>query len=123
MLGVGAHVTALRRTRSGGFGLERALAWDDLRALARERLIPLSDVLLELPAVCVDDEGIAALRHGRDLDRTRVASGFPSEPSERLRVLDGSGRLLALAVPRGFGFQAPGLTVEPVLHADVVLID
>jgi tRNA pseudouridine55 synthase len=122
-LSVGAHLTALRRTRSGGFGLERALAWPELRALGRDRLIPLSDVLLELPAVRVGDEGLAALRHGRDLDRTRVASGFPSEPSERLRILDGAGRLVALAVPRGFGFQAPGLTVEPILHPDIVLLD
>jgi tRNA pseudouridine55 synthase len=122
-LGVGAHLTALRRTRSGSFGLERALAWEELAGLARERLIPLSDVLLELPAVRVADEGLAALRHGRDLDRTRVAAGFPSEPAERLRVLDAAGRLVALAVPRGFGFQAPGLRVEPVLHPDVVLVD
>jgi hypothetical protein len=52
-----------------------------------------------------------------------VASGFPSEPAERLRVLDATGRLVALAVPRGFGFHAPGLKVEPVLHPDVVLVD
>jgi tRNA pseudouridine55 synthase len=122
-LDVGGHLVALRRTRSGGFGLERALAWQELRALARERLTPLSEVLLELPAVRLDERGLAALRHGRDLDRARVASGFPSEPAERIRVLDGGGQLVALAVPRGFGFQAPGLTVEPVLHPDVVLLD
>lgn len=122
-LGVGAHLVALRRTRSGGFGLDGAVTWDELAAVSRQRLIPLSEVLLELPAVLVDDAGLAALRHGRDLDRSRVASGFPDEPPERLRVLDGSGRLVALAVPRGFGFRAPGLRLEPVLHPDVVLVD
>ena len=123
VLGVGAHLVALRRTRSGGFGLDGAVTWDELAAVSLQRLIPLSEVLLELPAVLVDDAGLAALRHGRDLDRARVASGFPDEPPERLRVLDGSGRLVALAVPRGFGFRAPGLRLEPVLHPDVVLVD
>jgi tRNA pseudouridine55 synthase len=122
-LGVGAHLAALRRTRSGGFGLERAVAWDELGPESARRLLPLSDVLPELPAVQVDDAGLAAVRHGRDLDRSRVAAGFPDQPGERLRVLDSAGRLVALAVPRGFGFRAPGLAVEPVLHPDVVLVD
>jgi tRNA pseudouridine55 synthase len=122
-LGVGAHLVALRRTHSGSFGLDQALAWEELTVLASERLIPMSEVLLDLPAVRIDDAGLAVLRHGRDLDRARVASGFPMEPVERLRVLDSSGRLVALAVPRGFGFRAPGLEVEPVLHPDVVLVE
>jgi tRNA pseudouridine55 synthase len=122
-LGVGGHLEALRRTRSGGFGLEHAVAWGDLHACARERLIPLSELLPELPAVQVAAEGLAAVRHGRDLDRARVTSGFPDAPPPRLRVVDATGALLALAVPRGFGFEAPGLAVEPVLHPDVVLLD
>ena len=31
-LGVGGHLTALRRTRSGSFSIETAVAWDDLPA-------------------------------------------------------------------------------------------
>jgi hypothetical protein len=38
-----------------------------------------------------------------------------------MRLLDERGRLLALAVPRGFSPPGPGLPVFPVLHPDVVL--
>ncbi len=122
-LGTGGHLVALRRTLSGGFGLDDAVAWDDLGALARQRLRPLSSVLHDLPAVCVGRDGIAALRHGRDLDRSLVIAGFPEAAPPRLRVLDESGALLALAVPKGFGPSAPGLRVEPALHPDVVLAE
>lgn len=123
-LGVGAHLVALRRTRTGGFGLEQAVGWDEVLLRARERLIPLSQVLTDLPGVQVGHEGAEALGYGRDLDAGLVRSGFPSgRPPEHVRVLDESGTLLALAVPRGFDATAPGLTVVPVLHPDVVLVD
>jgi tRNA pseudouridine55 synthase len=123
-LGVGAHLTALRRTRSGAFGLEQALDWDELGPQAGERLVPLGALLPELPAVTVGEEGLRALRHGRALGRRLVAAGFPDAPSERLRVLDAAtGALVALAVPRGFGPSAPGLSLEPLLQPDLVLLD
>ena len=119
-LGCGGHLTELRRTRSGAFGLEHAVPGDALDATARDRLRPLRDCLLEWPAVTVTEEGKRALRHGRDLSRGLVASGFPeAEPAEWLRVLDEQGDLVALAVPRGFG---EGATTEPTLHPDVVLL-
>ena len=40
-----------------------------------------------------------------------------------MRVLDAEGALVALAVPRGFETPGPGLTLERVLHPDIVLID
>ena len=123
-LGVGGHLNALRRLRSGGFDLSSALAWDELEASAGGRLVPLSRVLSELPSVSVGDEGIVALRHGRDLTPALVHDRFPaSPPPPRLRVVDEAGSLLALAVPRGFGVSLPGLSVAPSLHPDVVLID
>jgi tRNA pseudouridine55 synthase len=122
-LGVGGHLSALRRTRSGSFGIDQAVPWEELPGRACEALLPLSALLPEMPAVTVGDEGLALLRHGRPLDRARVESGFPAaDPPPRLRVLDGSGALLALAVPMGFGPAVAGLPVEPVLHPDVVLL-
>jgi tRNA pseudouridine55 synthase len=122
-LEVGGHLTALRRTRSGPFGIEAAVAWDDLAARGRESLLPLSGLLGEMPAARVDARGAEALRHGRDLAEALVVAGFPQgEPPPRLRVMDESGeRLLALAVPRGFGPAVAGLPASPVLHPDVVL--
>lgn len=122
-LGVGGHLVALRRTRSGGFDLEGAVSWVELPRVARERVLSMSQVLLDLPAARVGPEGVEAIRHGRDLSHELVSSGFPEVPPPRLRVLDAAGSLVALAVPRGFGYDSQGLTVEPVLHPDVVLLD
>lgn len=121
-LGLGAHLDALRRTRSGGFGLEQAVAWDEIDAAAG-RLLPLRELLPGQPAVRVGAEGRRAVQHGRDLPSDLVLSGFPEPPAPpRLRVLDEAGELLALAVPRGFDPPAQGLPIAPVLHPDVVLL-
>jgi tRNA pseudouridine55 synthase len=122
-LGVGGHLTALRRLRSGAFGLEQAVPADRLAESSRPMVIPLSGLLEAMPAVRVSAEGREAVRHGRGLGRLLVASGFPESPPDRVRVLDENGRLLALAVPRGFGPATPGLPLEPVLQPDVVLVD
>ena len=122
-LGTGGHLTALRRTESGPFDLAATVALDELREHGRERLLPLSELLQELPEARVGDRGAHALRHGRDLGLDLVVSGFPaSPPPPRVRILDEPGRsLLALAVPRGFGPAVAGLPAVPVLHPDVVL--
>jgi tRNA pseudouridine55 synthase len=120
-LGVGGHLTALRRTRSGPFDLSAALTVEDLGAAA-ERLVPMSALLPELPAVSVPASARPLLRNGRDLGPDGVTCGFPCRPVERVRLVDETGELLALAVPRGF--DGPGeLPSAPVLHPDVVLLE
>ena len=121
-LGVGGHLVALRRTRSGDFDLEAAVDGGQPSDEWEGAVRPLDRLLPGLPAVRVGSEGIAALRHGRDLT-ARMVAAFPPEPRARFRVLDEAGRLLALAVPQGFATPAPGLAVEPVLHPDLVLAD
>jgi tRNA pseudouridine55 synthase len=122
-LGVGGHLTALRRLRSGEFDLSRAVSWDELPRLGWARLIPLAELLTALPAVRVGREGVEALRHGRDIGGRLALAGFPDAPAGRVRLLDEGGELLALAVPRGFESAPAPLAVEPVLHPDVVLAD
>jgi len=123
-LGVGGHLVALRRTRTGPFDLSCAVSWSDVPSARADHLVPLSTLLCHLPTVTLGVEGAEMLRHGRDLGRRHVESGFPDgEPPERLRLVGRDGALLALAVPRGFDTPAPGLTIEPVLHPDVVLLD
>jgi tRNA pseudouridine55 synthase len=121
-LGLGGHLIALRRLRAGAFGLEGSVGEGSLLPSAREKVVPLSLLLPDLPAVQVGEEGRTALRHGRDLDRGLIVAGFPDTPPPRVRVLDEEGGLLALAVPRGFGLGAGGLPAEAVLHPDVVLL-
>jgi len=123
-LGTGAHLLALRRTRAGEFGLDSAVDGHSLTAeTVGAGVVPMSDVLSELPVLGLSAEGVAAVRNGRDLDRRLIVGAFPEEPAPRVRVVDERGELLGLAVPRGFGFEAPGLSVEPVFHPDVVLVD
>lgn len=120
-LGTGGHLSTLRRTRSGSFGLEGAVPGDDMSD-AREQLVPLDHLLLELPAVRVGDEGRQRVQHGRDLDEKSTEKGFPTDPVEWMRVLDDSGALVALAICRPGSSDGPAPSVEPVLHPEVVLI-
>jgi tRNA pseudouridine55 synthase len=121
-LGAGGHLTALRRTRSGAFDLQGAVPGDDLAAAATS-LLPLSALLLDLPAVRVGEAGRAHLVHGRELTKDVVREGFPERPVDRVRVLDEAGDLLALAVPRGLLPAEPGgLPRFPALHPDLVLV-
>ena len=122
-LGVGGHLIALRRTRSGDFTLVGAVDGAVPSAAWEQALLPLGALLPGMPAVRVGPEGAAALRHGRDLTGPLVVSDFPPEPQERFRILDEAGSLLALAVPKGFGPAAPGLEVARVLHPEIVLVD
>jgi tRNA pseudouridine55 synthase len=120
-LGTGAHLTALRRTRSGAFDLSQAVAGDGLPEAAA-KVMPMARLLLDLPAVRVGEEGRRLVGHGRELGREVVLEGFPEDGVARVRVFDTRGELLALAVPRGFAPAAPGLACVPVLHPDIVLL-
>lgn len=115
-LGVPAHLAALRRTGSGVFDLGQARG---LEAIAQasagtltDWLLPLAALLPHLPALTLDEAQARAVRHGMPFS---PAAGQSADTflAERVRLLDGAGILVALAVPSR---QAPGL-----LHADIVL--
>jgi tRNA pseudouridine55 synthase len=69
-LGVGAHLTALRRTAVGPHDVEAALPVALLTAADRVRatLIPPLAALGALPRVTLDDEQVRHVRHGRSVD-------------------------------------------------------
>ncbi len=69
-LGCGAHLSALRRTRSGPFGLDRAVPLDALegaegRARAAGSLVPPAEAVAHLPVVTLDAAAASRLRHGQ----------------------------------------------------------
>lgn len=95
-LGIGGHLTALRRTRVGDWTETEAVALDDLRADEDPArfLRPLGEVAQRsFPVVTLDPARSEDVRHGR---RTT----WPGGPSP-VALMDESGRLLALAEQRG----------------------
>jgi len=88
LLGTGAHLTALRRTRSGSFSEVDCVTLEQLEADGGEgRLLPLAEVLREVPALEVDAPGAR-----------RLADGIPPEVSS-LSVQPlacGSGQIVRL---------------------------
>jgi tRNA pseudouridine55 synthase len=104
-LGTGAHLTALRRTRVGGFALASALTLEHLErtpSAAAGALIPLPEMLVELASVTLTPEGVVRAVHGRDVGAGDMESQSPNAESRLLvRLLDQAGDLVALAAPVG----------------------
>jgi tRNA pseudouridine55 synthase len=95
-LGVGGHLTALRRTRVGPFALERAAALDDELDVAAA-LIPLDTAVADaFPTVVVPDAQVAAVLHGRPLMVDGLGSDPAQQPVSVIGALDADGRALAL---------------------------
>lgn len=94
-LGVGAHLTALRRTAIGSFSVEDAVVVDDLAEGAPGRWITPQDALERagLPPVEVDAEGVRRLVHGQAIP----AGSAPA--AEAVAVRDAEG-LVAIATWR-----------------------
>lgn len=92
-LGVGGHLTALRRTAVGPFGLDDAATLD---ALAEQLVtVPIDDVARRcFPTWTLDADGAAAVAVGRKLALDLGAPG-------PVAVFDGAGRFLALYEQRG----------------------
>ena len=113
-LGVGAHLVALRRTRSGDFGLDAAIALDaaerDPESAVRH-VIPPALMLPGLPAVVLTQEGVRRARNGRNLGPDEVEKG-DGGISLLVRLLDSAGELV------GIGRRT---TAAGLLHPSVVL--
>jgi tRNA pseudouridine55 synthase len=117
ILGTGGHLTALRRTRSGGFGLDEAVPLD--RVGDAGSLRPLEALLTDWPSVRVGARGAAELGFGRSLSRDLTDEVWPAAAAH-VRVLSDDGRLLAIAVPRGGSAPDAPLPVPASLHPDIV---
>jgi len=122
-LGTGGHLVALRRTRSGGFDLSRAVPGDRLSASAAASVVPMAELLPEVPSVRVGERGRALVSHGRDLGPDDVEGAFPGPEHPLVRVIDAAGELIALGGPRLFDPGDSGLPRLAALHPDVVLLD
>jgi tRNA pseudouridine55 synthase len=110
-LGCGAHLAALRRTASGPFTIDRAWALGDLLgegASPSAAVMPMADVLPELPVVRLDEATVERVRRGLEVPAAGLAQGTPLA-----RILAPGGALAAIGRPG----SRPGL-----LHPIVVLM-
>ncbi|HEX7476329.1 MAG TPA: tRNA pseudouridine(55) synthase TruB [Polyangiales bacterium] len=106
-LGTLGHLTALRRTQSGGFELHDAVGFELVeqarrgdeaaRATLLVRLLPPSAALRGRPSVQVDEQGVTDVRQGRALSPARIRGEvLPAEGCDPVAVLDERGALIAL---------------------------
>jgi tRNA pseudouridine55 synthase len=123
-LGRGAYLAGLRRTRAGGFTLADAVPLEKVQSggaeVASRHAIPLERLLTDLPAVVLSETGVRRVAHGNVVAEEHLLA--PSEaprgeeiesaPRPKVRLLDASGRLVAIAESRGGG----------LLHPTVVLV-
>ena len=129
-LGVGAHLTSLRRTRTGDFTIEQAMglgAAERDPPAAADAMIPLAAMLPRMAAVTLTADGVLRALHGREIrpsdamGATDLGSGATDRRETRdsgprtacIRLLDQGGGLIGIATPAA----APG-----VLHPSVVLV-
>jgi tRNA pseudouridine55 synthase len=104
-LGVGAHLTALRRTRVGPFDLGQARTLEQLEAGFDEAVVPLDRAVAEsFPRRELDAEESVALSFGKKLAPT----GVPGV----LGAFDPEGRCVALVEDRD-GVARPTVVFRP----------
>jgi tRNA pseudouridine55 synthase len=102
-LGVGGHLTALRRTRVGRFGLDQARSLDDLAERPRLNLTLDEACLLLFPRRDLTAEEAQAASNGRSLSPAGVDGIYAAS--------DADGRVIALLRDEG-----PGTKSVVVIH-------
>ena len=117
-----AYLGALTRTASGPFELGTAIDLDSIRAAASDGptaiaalLLPI-DAGLDLATVVVPDGAIVAIGRGQALG---VPAGTgPLDPDQPIRLVDGAGRLLAVARLVGTKLAPDKVLIDAPTSAD-----
>ena len=118
VLGCGAHLEALRRTRAGRFRVEDAATLDALEPAgtgAARRLVSMNGLLADFPAVTLTAEGLQRARNGNTLGPRHLEGTQGVRPGSdpcRCRVLDASGEVLSVAERRADGLLHPLLVLR-----------
>jgi tRNA pseudouridine55 synthase len=99
-LGVGAHLTTLRRTSAGGFRIEDAITLEELKTRSEEGsvaklLVPIDAALSRLAFVHLTAEEARRVSHGVAVSlKDRGKANY--QEGERLRMRDPDGNLIAI---------------------------
>jgi tRNA pseudouridine55 synthase len=107
-LGGGAHLRNLRRTAIGSFGLDEAHPLDQLVVL------PIEEVVRDLPRVAVGPDLTAAVAHGKVLGRVELLGADPAAHPDAegpWAVFDPDDDLLAVYQPHRDDTVKPAVVV------------
>ena len=106
-LGCGACLETLRRERNGAFDLSAAVPLHELAErgpAVADRMVPLDELLPEVPRVVLTEHGARRARHGNDLTAADVISssagwtaGDATFGPALARLYSGDGTLIAIA--------------------------
>jgi tRNA pseudouridine55 synthase len=112
-LGCGAHLAALRRTRSGGFRVDDAATFDELKRAAPTghdgRLLPVDTLLSDLPRVDLPEALAERFARGQALHMDKAPAGKCSVYGLRGRLLGlGEGSAQGELRPRRLVSHASG---------------
>lgn len=99
-LGCGAHLTALRRLRTGRYSINQCLPLSDLEdpaaALKSRAFLSIDDTLFYYPSVEPVEQAVARLRNGIPPSSDELMAP-PAIPAGSLVRITSGGRLLAMA--------------------------
>jgi tRNA pseudouridine55 synthase len=101
-LGCGAHLTTLRRTRSGDFRIEDAVK---LEQATEENILPIDGLLSSWPRIEVSDDDEMKVVHGNEI-RGASPGGFA-------RIFNKKGEFIALASVQS-GWVRPRLVLTSI---------
>ena len=101
-LGCGAHLTALRRTRSGDFRIENAFK---LEQISDEKVVSMDHLLSSWPRIEVSEAEETKIVHGNEI---RAVS-----PGTFARIFNKKGELIALASVQS-GWARPRLVLTSI---------
>lgn len=95
-IGVGAHLSELRRTRAGRFDVSQSVTLDELGEIDEpaSRLMPLNAAVSHLAAFALDEERAARTKDGLS---TQVA-GAVFDDGQAVRMVTEAGELIAIGI-------------------------
>ena len=125
-LGCGACLETLRRLQSGSFDLNSAVPLDVVENAGKDcgaRMVPIGELLPDLPAVVLTDRGAQLAAHGNALSPGDVAGTLTGGTDWRLPLPDRDGVATVKLFDREHRLLAVAEhAVTPFLHPKIVLV-
>jgi tRNA pseudouridine55 synthase/H/ACA ribonucleoprotein complex subunit 4 len=105
MLGCGSQMIELRRTRSGGFSVEKTHTLHDIRDAVerddeetiRSMLLPPEEAIIDIPKIVARPRAVDAVAHGAILAGVGILQCDSFVRGQSVAIVTGEGKLVALA--------------------------